>query len=796
MRDSLLRPIFIFLFLFVNISVYSQKTLSGIIKNAENGEPLPYATIKIKDTSRGTISNIEGHFTLLNVEGDTVVLEASYVGFYFQEFTIALSGEPLIELRLTPHTTQLDELVITADSYQIMNASEGLSYVKLSPKDISLMPSLGEEDIFRSLQLMPGVSGTNENSSGLYVRGGTPDQNLVTYDGMTVYHVDHFFGFFSAFNPDAIKDVQFYRGAFPAKYGGRTSGVIDLTGRAGSLDEVEVNAGVNLLSSRLTLNLPVRHKASILISGRRSYSDFLESGLYKKIYDLIDSGSPNGNPQLDQLDPNFTPISHFYDINAKVSYRPTQKDNITFTFYNGRDFLDKSRDIEQIVGAAGINRYLRIGIDDNTNWGNSGVSLRWARQWNPKFFSNALVTYSKYFSDFDYGFTFDLSDYATDSALLHAEFSALERNRVQDFSYGLDNEWLLTEHHKLNLGFLSKYYDLNYKFTRDDSVTIFERAQNANETAGYLQDTWKIGNNVQVVAGLRGVYYDLLDEFYLEPRLSIEYTFLKNWKLKAGWGKFNQFVNRVINENVTSGSRDFFLLSDNDVLNANKSEHYILGGSFEKEDWLLDAEFFRKDMEGLSEFSLRFQRAEDIDISKLFFHGGGVAKGAEFLIQKKTGNYRAWISYTISRVEHTFPDLNGGESFPALHDQSHEIKTVHIYTTGAWSFGATFVYGSGKPFTRPESLYQLTLLDGRDLNYIHVGAKNTLRLPAYHRLDISAHYTIKVEQSEVVLGLSVFNLYNHKNVWYKEFDATDLPIKETNINYLGITPNVSLSFKL
>jgi len=794
---AILRSIFWITLLLTTITCFGQQfTISGVVKNSENGDPLPYATIKIKGTTKGTTTNIEGHFTLLKVEGDSVVLEASYIGFYIQEFPV-LNNQSFLEINLTPHATQLDELVITAESYHIMNASEGLSYVKLSPKDLSLMPSLGEEDIFRSLQLMPGVSATNENSSGLYVRGGTPDQNLVTYDGMTVYHVDHFFGFFSAFNPDAIKDVQFYRGAFPAKYGGRTSGVIDLTGRTGSLEDVELDAGINLLSSRLTLNIPVKHKASILLSGRRSYSDFLESGLYNKIYDLIDSGSP-GNPTLDQLDPDFTPTSHFYDINAKFTLRPTVNDNITLTYYNGKDFLDKSRDIKQIVGSAalGILRNLKIGISDVTNWGNKGISLRWARQWHPKFFSNVLVSTSKYFGNYDFDLNFNLTDYDTDSTLIHADVEAYERNRLKDFSYGLDNEWLLNEHHKLDFGFLVKDYHLHYNFVRDDTLTILNRSQSSKEAAIYLQDTWKIGSNFQLNAGVRGAYYDLLDDYFLEPRISAEYKFLKTWKLKAGWGQFNQFVNRVINENVTAGSRDFFLLSDDEVLGINKSTHYIFGGSFEKEDWLIDAEFFWKEMKGLSEFSLRFQRAEDIDITKLFFQGMGVSKGSEFLVQKKTGNYRAWISYTISRVDHTFLDLNDGKKFPALHDQSHELKTVHIYSVKEWDFGATFVYGSGKPYTRPESLYQVSLLDGRDLAYIHVGAKNGYRLPAYHRLDFSMHYNLKFEKSEVILGFSVFNLYNHKNVWYKEFDATDLPIRETNINYLGITPNVSLAFKL
>jgi hypothetical protein len=536
----------------------------------------------------------------------------------------------------------------------------------------------------------------------------------------------------------------------------------------------------------------------LLLSGRRSYSDFLESGLYKNIYGLIDSGSQDQDAALDNLDPDFTPTSHFYDVNSKITYRPGINDNITLTLYNGEDHLDKSRDINNVITVPNlsIRRFLEIDTDDLTDWGNNGISLRWARQWHPRFFSNTLITYSTYFSDFDFDVRFRLSDFDTDSTLILAGFSAFEKNRVKDFTYGVENEYLLSENHKLDFGFQAKNYDLIYQFIRDDTIMIYNNRQKSDETGIYLQDTWKIGNSIQLNIGIRGVYYDLLEKYYPEPRISFEYSFLKNWKLKGGWGIFHQFVNRVINENVTSGSRDFFLLSDEQSLDVHRSEQFVAGGSFEKESWLVDVELYQKEMTGISEFSLRFQRQDEIDPARLFFKGSGKASGAEFLLQKKSGNYRAWASYSISRTEHTFPDLNSGRSFPALHDQSHEFKMVHIYSTGDLNLGLTFIFGSGKPYTTPESSYEISLLDGRDLNYIHVGTKNANRLPAYHRLDISANYTLKIKKSDLIFGVSIFNLYNHKNIWFRQFDATDLPILTTDVNYLGFTPNFSLAFKL
>lgn len=789
------------------------KIISGNIRDSKSGEPLSYATIQIKGTYKGTISNVDGYFTLLGLNHDTLTVISKYLGYQSQETFIDINNSNSISIEMLPVISELEGVTIYAESFQIMKANDGLSSVRLSPEHLNLLPSIGEVDIFRSLQLLPGVSATNENSSGLYIRGGTPDQNLVLLDGMTVYHVDHFFGFFSAFNADAIKDVKLYKGAFPAKYGERISGVVDLTGKTGDVNNFNLDAGINLLSARVLVEIPLWGKGSILFAGRRSYTDILESGIYTKIFDVLTQGNdannintntnqngPNPNVQID----DFQPTSFFYDLNAKVTLRPTPKDNLSISLYNGEDFLDESREINRELNPPrgqnqNQNQFARraeVNILDETSWGNQGVSFKWSRQWSPRFFSNAMVAHSTYFSDFERIASFDLFNADADTLLLSRNISAIEKNRIKDYTVRIDQEWQISNNHKIDFGLHGKQYEVDYNFVRNDTITILNREQQSREGSFFIQDRWAVIPDLELTLGVRSVYYDETEEFFLEPRISFSYRISDLIKIKGGYGQYHQFVNRIINENVTEGSRDFWLLSDGNVLDVNSSTHYVIGTSYENANWLLDVEFYRKETQGLSEFSLRFQRNLDDDVSQLFFRGSGIANGVDILLQKKIGNYTGWAGYSISRIEHTFPDLNDGIPFPALHDQAHEISLVNTYKWRKWNFAATWIYGSGHPFTQPESTFDIELLDERELSYIHVGLKNGERLPAYHRLDLSARYNFRLGKSKGDFGLSLFNLYNHKNIWYKEFDVSESPILITDINYLGLTPNLSLNIQI
>jgi ferric enterobactin receptor len=784
--------IYFTLLLLYSPELYAQYKLSGKVVEIGSGEPLSYANVVIKSKKTGTTTNVDGFFTLYGIPTDTSIIQFSYVGYKIVEkpFNSFTGSNVKIELQAT--STSLNEVVVQAQGNNYINVQEGISTVRLSTKQISTLPSIGEVDIFRSLQLLPGVSGTNESSAGLFVRGGTPDQNLVLLDGMTVYKVDHFFGFFSAFNATAIKDVQLFKGAFPAKYGGRTSSVVDLTGKTGSFEKVSGSAGINFLSANAAIEIPIAKKFSVLLAGRRSYTDVIQSGLYKNITgNFIDTDQQFRNLDFNTLEPSF----YFYDWNGKLSFRPSDKDMISLSTYSGRDFLDQSRNLlREIDFGGGIPpRNVTIDVAEKTDWGNKAGSLKWSRQWNSKWYSNLLVAGSEYFSNYDVLGVFQLTIPSLDSLVNEIQVKGVETNRVRDYSFKLDNELQLSEKHNLSFGAEHTITAIEYSAIRDDSITILESDQKSYYSSLYGADSWSPNSKLTLTAGLRASYYELTDELLWSPRASVSYQATSKIKLKAAYGIHYQFVNRIINETITEGSRDFWLLADGKLVDVSSATHYVFGASYETDGWLFDVEGYWKELRGLTEFSLRFRSNENFIPDELFFTGDGTAQGVEFLIQKKAGQYSGWLSYTLGQVVHTFEGLNQGDPFYALHDQRHEVKLVNSYDIGAWTVAATFIYGSGKPFSEPDGFYQIEQLNGDDLQFISVGKKNGSRIPAYHRLDVSAHHRFDIGKAKADIGISLFNLYGRQNIWYYKYDFQQTPFTQTQVDYLGFTPNITLN---
>lgn len=771
-------------------------TISGIVKDKESGETLPFANVFVKDTNIGTTTNADGFFTLFDIPSETSTIQVQYLGYKVE--TLVLTPEMVkgkITILLIPDNNQLDEVVVSNDSgQQIIKMNKSVSQISLSPKKLASIPNLGEKDIFRAIQLLPGVSGTNESSSGLYVRGGTPDQNLVLLDGFTVYHVDHFYGFFSAFNSGAVKDIQLFKGGFPAEYGGRISSVMDLTGKTGNSNKLSLSAGLSLVSANATVEIPIGEKANLLIAGRRSYTDILKSGLYNSIFDLYnDSNQTNGNnlPNFNGFQQNQTqPSFYFYDLNTKFSYKPSDKDIISVSVYNGEDNLDSSRENQNTFGSGTEERTINSDIEDLLNWGNWGSSVRWARQWSDKLYTNVVGAYSNYFSQRKR--INDISIQLADSTNTNKS-GLVEDNNLKDFTLRIHNEYKVNSKHSLEFGGQLTMNEVEYNYILNDSITVIDQKDKGLLKTAYLQDKWSPTEKLNIVGGIRATHFDVTDEIYYEPRLSVSYKVNDKVKFKGAWGKYYQFVNRIVREDVTQGSRDFWLLANKENSPISFSQHFILGTSYEVDDWLFDVEFFEKEMTGLTEFSLRFQSALGTDPNdQLFFEGTGISRGVDFLIQKKVGKYTGWLGYTLSEVVHTFPDLSNSP-FYSLNDQRHEFKIVNVLKAGRWDLGATWVYGSGKPYTAPNGIYTITLLDGTETEYVSIGEKNGLRIDPYHRLDLSATYNFNISSGKGEMGLSVFNFYNKTNTWYNEFEVVDNQVKETNVNYIGFTPSLFLN---
>lgn len=772
----------------------NQITISGVVKDKESGETLPFANVFIKDTNIGTTTNGDGFFTLFNVPSENSTIQVQYLGYKVETLTLTKEiVKDKITILLAPDFNKLDEVVINTDSrQQIIKMNENVSQISLSPKRLASIPNLGEKDIFRALQLLPGVSGTNESSAGLYVRGGTPDQNLVLLDGFTVYHVDHFYGFFSAFNSDAIKDIQLFKGGFPAEYGGRISSVMDLTGKRGNINKVSFSGGLSLVSANATLEIPIGEKANLLLAGRRSYTDIIRSGLYNNIFDLYnDNNQSNGTrfPNFNNFQQNQTqPSFYFYDLNTKFSYNPSDKDIISISMYNGEDNLDSSRKNNNTFGSnIDGERSITTDIKDLLNWGNWGSSIRWARQWNDKLYTNIVGAYSNYFSNRNRvnDVTIQLPDTTN-----NFKTGLVEDNNLKDYTLRLHSEYKINSKHSLEFGGQITKNDVDYNYTFNDTITVIDQKDEGVLNTVYLQDKWSPSEKLNIVGGIRATHFDVTDEFYYEPRFSLSYQLNDKLKLKGAWGRYYQFVNRIVREDVTQGSRDFWLLADEENSPISFSEHLILGSSYEIDDWLFDIEYFEKEMTGLTEFSLRFQSALGADPNdQLFFEGTGISRGVDFLIQKMVGKFTGWMGYTLSEVVHTFPGLSD-KPFYSLNDQRHEFKLVNVLKAGRWDLGATWVYGSGKPYTAPNGIYTITLLDGTKTEYVSVGDKNGPRHAPYHRLDLSFTYKFDIGSGKGSMGLSLFNFYNRSNTWYKEFEVVNGQVIETNINYIGFTPSL------
>ena len=519
-----------------------KRTVQGVVRDSTNGEMLPYANVTIPGTTIRTSTNRDGFFALFDAPADSFNVRVTFLGYRATELVVSSDSTfEMLTVNMAPVVFELTGITVVAEESQMISTVSEISRVTASPQVMAVLPSVGETDVFRSLQLLPGISGSNESSSGLYVRGGTPDQNLVLLDGMTVYHVDHFFGFFSAFNAEAIKDVQVYKGGYPALYGGRVSSVVDMTGKTGDPNEPHLSIGASLLSANIAAQVPLFGKGSILLSARRSYTDVMRTGLYSSIFNMFQEdtsaaeapgpggmggrgglrgmGSRFGNASFSSHQPDF----YFYDINGKITYRPSTHDVLSVSIYNGQDYLDNSHLQTRTLSTQNTNfsRGISNDITDMTDWGNKGLSAKWARQWNPRFYTDALVAYSEYFSDYRRNNTIETIDADADSLLNSRSFGSQEDNHVEDLTVRLDNEWQVLSSHKIGFGGWLTKSNVDYLFTRDDSITILDRHQEAVRAAGYIQDRWDVFPSLQLTLGSRFAYYDLTGETYLEPRVSM-----------------------------------------------------------------------------------------------------------------------------------------------------------------------------------------------------------------------------------------------------------------------------------
>ena len=721
-------------------------TISGYVRDKENGETLPYANIVLRkgEVMIGVLSNAEGFYALKDVPEGTYQLVISYVGYTpFEKKTDVGAKSARYNIDLKPSSFLGEEIVVEArrdEDEEILQTG----FITLPTEKIRDLPSFGETDILRSLPLLPGIQSASDISSGLYIRGGSPDQTLILLDQIPLYNPSHAFGFFSTFNADAIKDMSLHKGAYPAQYGGRLGSVLDVRNRDGNRKKFEGNGGVSLISGRLLLEGPLS-SGSWMISGRRTYLDPLLSAI--------------------RTDSTDVPSYYFYDVNAKLNQDWGDRDKLSISAYGGRDDL-------------------RFDLEDDTfftiRWGNTAATVKWNHIFSDNLFWNFMVAGSKYFSDTNINI-FDTP--------------ILISNSIRDFSAKGDLDFFVSTKHSLSTGFLATWYDFRYKqvFNQDEQIALKETP---SLYSVYLQDHWKPASVASIRVGLRANHFTEQGGLRIEPRGSFSYQFKPKWRFKAGGGAYTQYLQFVSTE-AFSGS-DFWVPLD-DTVDPGRSWQAVTGLEYEASDrYKYSIEGYYTDMSNLVVIDQGVAVDTEGSTSEdVFVTGGtGYATGVEVFLQRRTGKFTGWIGYTLGWTRRQFTELNSGKLFPTKYDRRNDLSFVVNYRTGKWTFGSSLIYGTGQAYTPVVGRYQLrdpAVPEFEDDRYAIPGDKNSARLLPYHRLDLSVKRKFSLFGAEADWYVQVFNAYNRRNEWFVESgnggDATPRVFK-----MLPVVPTAGIDF--
>ncbi|MFK7922932.1 MAG: carboxypeptidase-like regulatory domain-containing protein [Bacteroidia bacterium] len=764
------------------------RNISGRITDAQSKTGLALAVVRVKGSSYGTHTDAKGYFVLMDIPLHLDSLEIRYFGYTSTTFGLAKSKHYEVEMERSQH--QLDEISITGGSDQAVNIADAASILEINPRRVESLSGLGEPDLLRAIQFLPGIHSSDESAGGLHIRGGRPEENLILLDGITVYQAGHLFGNFSAFNPHSVKSLTVQRGGFDARYGGRVSGVIDITSRPEQMQQATAEAGINLLNANALVQVPFwDKKAALMVSIRHSNSSWLDNPFYSQLSGrVIDSlklaTQSSGTPVLDAM-PDFI----FTDFNAKLIVRPSDKDLVSLTAYAANDNLNYQW-TDEISDTEWFSQ-----IEENYLQ-NKGASLNWIRAWNPNFSQKLNVAYSSFDNRYELRQVYNLLP--DDPAI-----GWTQRNQIQDLSLRLDYEWKTASLGNLEFGFHSTAYAVDSLLDFRGDLTESQPFRKTNWVASpYAQFKKEVLPDLSLTLGIRTNYYSGTEQYYHEPRISLAYEVNKNIQLKAVWGKFHQFLNRTELGSLAGLVEDYWTLADGDRIPVLASEHFIVGGVFQTENWLLDVELYHKETNGMITYK-NFDR-QQIFRPILINGGQGISKGLDILLQKKFGRYTSWMSYSLSQTTYSFPDLLAGAPFAASHDQRHQFSWVNLVELGRWDASLNWTFASGKPFTEAIGI----LANRPQIDVVEYslgfGPLNGSRMQHYHRLDANLSYRYELFNGKLggKAGIAVFNLYNRQNLQSIEYrvrlplsKADEPSILRLEKDLLGFTPNVFLQLE-
>lgn len=767
-------PLITLLF-FLNLNLFGQEeiTISGTLSDAESGETLIGASVNIATLLTGTTTNEYGFYSLtIPQSSDSLEVEFSYVGFQPQlrkilpKETIALNVELSTGL-------QLQEVVVKANSYQEQLNSTQMSVEEISTAEVKVLPALlGETDILKTIQLKPGIPSGSEGTTGLFVRGGGNDQNLIILDEAVVYNANHLFGFFSTFNTDAVKDLKVYKGGFPAQYGGRLSSVIDVRMKEGNNRKFSGTGGIGLITSRLTLEGPIqKEKSSFIVSGRRTYVDIFTRAI--------------NNSKKD--DPEFTPIPDyfFYDLNTKANYQISDKDKLYLSGYFGRDKFIFEGDF----------------FDFSFDWGNATGTARWNHVFSPKLFSNTTFTYSDYQYNINTkvtGFSFTVGSDVQDA------------NLKTDFYYAPNNRHVLrfggnVTYHRFNVGRL--------KAGSDDGEVSFSTGQTFDgmQFGLYFADEYEPSKDFKINSGLRisGFANDGNWHLRLEPRIAAKYSVNERLTLKGSYARMHQYVHLVSTAGIALPTDVWYPSTER--IKPQTSDQVAIGGSYLiGKDFFLTNEYYFKYLDNQIAFADWADLFANNELEETFAIGQGYGYGFELGIEKKVGNLKGWAGYTLAWIRRgkfetiknqTFTSSPDGY-FQPRYDRRHDFSIVAMFDFGKvkvpgkpkrFTASATVVYGSGDKAWVPVGRASILDVYGGSFEPIvpdYGDTRNNITLPYFFRADFGLVYRFFPKWGDSDLTLSVFNLTNRRNAFFVYLE----PIIEEQ-DFLGTIQEIPVGVK-
>jgi hypothetical protein len=766
--------------LFIPILINAQKTItiSGYVQEFETGEKLVGASIYDFKSKKGTASNDYGFYSL-SIPIDSVKLRVSFIGFENQIYELNPTEDVSLNISLT--SQMLEEVEILSNKEEQVHLKAEMSTIDLSMDKVKALPALfGEKDIMKTIQLLPGVQTGSEGTSGLYVRGGGPDQNLILLDGVPVYNASHLFGFFSVFNADAIHSTKLIKGGFPARYGGRLSSVIDIKMKEGNMKKFHGEGAIGLISSKLTLEGPiVNDKTSFLISARRTYIDILAQPFIKM--------AQNRNNKPGENNSNNSGGYYFFDVNAKLNHKFSDKDRLFFSHYMGRDraYLDNSDSYSRDSTSTVENTQAQL------RWGNIISALRWNHMVTNKIFMNTTLRYSKY--DFLIGADNSTAN-TTNGVTTNDGFSFAYTSGIEDWSGKIDFDYMLNPNHLIKFGIGDIYHTFTpgvnqFSLTNGNTAidtTFGSQIHYAHEIAGYVEDEFKLNSKTKGNIGLHYTEFLVGNVRYpsLQPRFSIRYLLTENASLKASYASMTQFLHLLTNSGI--GLPTDLWLPATESVKPQYSNQFAAGiAKTFLNKYELSLEGYYKTMENLIEYKdgASFFNT-DQDWQTKIYAGRGWSYGGELMLEKKVGKTTGWIGYTLSWSNRQFDSINFGNVFPYRYDRRHDIGIAITHELNDnINIGLVWVYGTGNAVTLGQERY-LSLFDTQvpslaDFNINqysgieHIEGRNNYRMPAYHRLDVSMNFKKEKKWGERTFSLGVYNAYSRQNPFYLEFTRND-----------------------